>query len=274
MSSIFRNLWLAVFATMLSQQAIALPTATISDDYIGSDSHGHGDVIGSVNNFQINHMDVTLTGTMLSISVNTTFAGKGDNGLFAPYTTGTTAGEGKGIGYGDIFLSSSWSPVGTAPYYGDDAGAAGTTLWTYGFSLDNRWWDGVDASGGTGTLYALTGATNNDNALLSEDFVSGATFRNGQEVAVDTSATDGTGSPVAVTAGSGTWSILSDSVVFNIDLAGTTLLSGSEIALHWGFTCANDVIEGAYSVAEPGMLLLLATGLIGFGATATKRKNS
>ena len=271
MNTTLRNTCLAVFAAILSQQVVALPTATITDNYIGSDSHGYGDVIGSVNNFQINYMDVTLTGSILSISINTTFAGKGDNGLFASYTTGTTAGEGKGIGYGDIFLSSTWSPVGTAPYYGDDASAAGTTHWTYGFALDNRWWNGTDSTGGSGTLYALTGATNNDNALLSDDFVKGATFRNGQEVAVDTAATDSTGSPVAVSAGSGTWSILSNSVVFSIDLAGTTLLSGSEIALHWGFTCANDVIEGAYSVAEPGMLLLFTTGLIGFGAAKRKR---
>jgi hypothetical protein len=48
-----------------------------------------------------------------------------------------------------------------------------------------------------------------------------------------------------------------------IDLSGTDLLLGNEIALHWGFTCANDVIEGSYFVPEPGVLGLLGIGLLG-----------
>jgi hypothetical protein len=48
-----------------------------------------------------------------------------------------------------------------------------------------------------------------------------------------------------------------------IDLTGTNLLLCDEIALHWGFTCANDVIEGAYSVPESGMPGLIVIGLLG-----------
>ena len=49
---------------------------------------------------------------------------------------------------------------------------------------------------------------------------------------------------------------------FLIDLTGTDLLLSDEIALHWGFTCANDVIEGAYSVPEPGIMNLLGIGTL------------
>jgi hypothetical protein len=86
----------------LSQPLYAVPSTTIMDTYTGSDSHGYGDVIGSTSNFQIDSMDVSLTGSILSVSIDTTFTGNGDDGLFSGYTAGGT-----GIGYGDLFLSSN-----------------------------------------------------------------------------------------------------------------------------------------------------------------------
>lgn len=61
------------------------------------------------------------------------------------------------------------------------------------------------------------------------------------------------------------WDAANDRINFMIDLNGTDLLLSDTIALHWGFTCANDVIESTYSVPEPGMLWLLTIGLLGFG---------
>lgn len=239
----------AVMATVMIQPVAAVATM-ISDNYVGSDSHGYGDVIGRTADFQISGMDVSLSGSMLNVSIYTSFAGKGDDGLFASLSGGN------GVGYGDLFLSNAWNPAGPAPYTADDS--SNGTLWTYGFALDNRWWNGADATGGTGTLYQLNGATNDVNALLSEDFLTDGIFRNGQEVAVDTNG--------QTSVGSGSWSIIDGSQInFVLDLTGTSLLNGDEIALHWGFTCANDVIEGAYSVSEPGIALLLATGLIVIG---------
>jgi hypothetical protein len=77
---------------------------------------------------------LSMSDNMLSVSLLTTFAGKGDNHLFDSLTNGA------GIGYGDLFLSISWTPYGTAPYSGDDVYTG--TAWTYwlcaGRSLDGR----------------------------------------------------------------------------------------------------------------------------------------
>jgi hypothetical protein len=242
---------LPLLTTGLLQPVYAIPTTTIMDTYTGSDSHGYGDVIGSTSNFQTYSMDASLSGSFLSVSFLTTFAGKGDDGLFSGYTAGGT-----GIGYGDLFLSSNWNPYASAPYTGDDNSTG--TLWTYGFSLDDRWMD--ENTPGKGTLYSLNSGNNDADILLAEDFMTGAIYRNGQEVAVDTQSGD-----ITAITGASNWSIdaANNRVNFLIDLTGTNLLQGDEIALHWGFTCANDVIEGAYSVPEPGMLGLLGIGLLG-----------
>lgn len=236
-----------VLALGMIQPVSAIP---IPDNYIGADSHGHGDVIGNTGNFQIFGMDVSLSGTTLSVSINTAFAGKGDNLLYGG-ATNTFYGGGKGVGYGDLFLSSAWTPYLSvaAPNYELDDASNGTT-WSYGFALDDRWMN--EESAGTGKLYALSG--DNSDILMSEDFFNRSTFRNGQEVAVNTSGKD----PV----GSGNWNIdtTSQLVNFQIDLNDTSLLAGPEIALHWGFTCANDVIEGAVGVPEPSVLSLLGIG--------------
>jgi len=269
MSHIYKNTWLSitVLMTVLIQPAGAVPT-TILDNYVGSDSHGHGDVIGSNNNFQTSSMDVHLSGNTLSVSILTTFAGKADNHLFDSLTNGN------GIGYGDLFLSSSWTPYGAAKYTGDDTYTG--TAWTYGFALDDRWMN--ENSAGTGTLYSLNSASydsdintnNNPDTLLSENFLAGGTFRDGQEVAVDTL----NGNVTEVAGNTSSWSIdaPNDRINFLIDLTGTDLLLGDEIALHWGFTCGNDVIEGAHSVDEPGILALLAIGLIGCSRFKRKRR--
>jgi len=264
------KLWLAsiIAGSLLSGSAIALPTVTIDDTYWGSNDHGHGDTIGG-NTFKIHDMDVTLTGSVLNVQINTNYAGH--TNLY-------------GTAYGDLFLSGQWTPFGTGPQYLLDDNVTGTK-WSYGLAIDNDVFnqDGSinkggstrynNNTGGNASLYQLAGATNNDNALLSEDVINPAyTFRNGQEVIVDT----GERSPVIDTGINGNWTIDANNFInFNIDLAGTNLLLGKEIALHWGMTCGNDTIEGAYdisaSVPAPGILLLLSTGLIGMFAVSRRK---
>lgn len=244
-----------VLALALTQSAYA---TTIDDHYIGGDDHGYGDVIGA-DVFNIHSMDVELLASnILSVTINTNFAGKGDEGRFASSTY-----SGNGIGYGDLFLSDAWSPVGTAPYTNDNYNAIGTTDWSLAFSLgdgDARWTDG-----GTGSLYSLDGNDDND-ILLSEDFLSRNIFRNGQEIAVDTTGkTDGMNSS--------DWSVddANNTISFLIDLTGTSLEGSDTIALHWGMTCGNDVIEGEYSVPEPAILGMLTFGLLGIAISQRKR---
>jgi len=246
---------LTLLASSLSVQA-----AVITDTYIGGDDHTRGDVIGGISNFDISSMDVNLNGTILSVSIDTTFAGKA--GTIAPSLT-----NGLGIGYGDLFLSSQWNPNGTqADQYINDNAATGT-VWTYGFSLDNRFRTGLGM--GAGTLYSLNSANNDTDTLLAEDFLTGGVFRNGQEVAVD-----GASGGVQALANSASWNVTANSIEFTIDLANTSLLSGNEIALHWGFTCQNDVIEGVgvSAVPIPPALWLFAGGLVGLVGVG-RRKN-
>jgi len=241
-------------------------SAIIMDNYIGANDHGYGDVIGSEDNFQINFMDVAINGTMLTVSIDTTFAGKGNNGLFSGFTNG-----GVGIGYGDLFLSSSWNPNGdgTNDYVNDDA--SNGTIWSYGFSLDDRWMNENENDAGTGTLYSLNSGNNDTDIKMSDDFLYRGTFRNGQEVAVDRDSNTTTALENA-----GSWGITHDTVDFEIDLAGTGLLDGSELALRWEFTCANDVIEGAVDVPAvpvPAAVWLFGSGLIGLIGIARRKRS-
>lgn len=256
---IINTVLLAAAALAISAVSFSVNSATISDNYIGADAHGWGDVIGASSDFDIMSVDVLLSGSTLTVNVFTNFAGKGDDGLFAAYTGGN------GIGYGDLFLSSVWTPDGSAPYTTDDASTG--TVWQYGFSLDNRWMS--EGTAGTGTLYSLNSSDNHSDIMMSDDFLTGATYRNGQEVAVDTAA----GNVTALNTGA--WSIdaANSMISFEVDLTGSTLLSASEIALHWGPTCANDVIEGVAPVPVPAAVWLFVSGMAGlFGISLRKRR--
>ena len=235
-----------------SGSALAYPTVNIADNYWGGNYVNpntllNQDRVGGLE-YEVYSMDVTLTGNILTVQVNTEYAGH--------------AGS-SGTGYGDLFLASSWNPFGAAPY-GDDDNTNGTN-WTYGFSLEGDRYDGTLA-GGTGSLFQLNG-TNDQNAILSQDVtISG--FRADQEVIVDTASGTTTD-----TGNDGSWTINAGNFIsFSIDLAGTDLLNGDVIALKWGMTCANDSIEGQYRLPEPGILMLVSLGLTGFGFAAAARK--
>jgi len=245
---------LAILTLLFSTSAFAAPML-INDNYVGADNHGYGDVIGEVSKFGISSMLVDLVGSQLTVTINTPFGANG-LGTFVSATSGSLVGPNKGIGYGDLFLSSTgWNPSGTAPYVTDDN--SNGTNWDFGISLTDRWSTTKSTDIGA-TLYSLSG-TNNQNAYLTEDFLSSATFRNGQEAAVDTR---GSNTYVSALGNSAAFVATNTTLTFTLDISGTALQNASNIGLHWTMTCGNDTIEGGYNVPEPATILLMLLGVL------------
>ena len=235
---------IAVALLGMSSSLLAAPI-TVQDNYVGADDNGYGDVVGADADFNIESMEVAQNGADFEFKINTTFADKAGT-LFPNLTAGGT-----GIGYGDLFLSNQWSPIGSAPYAADDA--SNGTNWTYGLMLTDRYND----VGGDVFLYELPGS-NLDDAFISDNLMTGGIWREGQEVTIKT---DGkTGFNV------GSWSSTSSALTISADLGQSTLVNGEKLAFHWGMTCANDVIEGEVDinkVPEPGTIGLAALALTG-----------
>lgn len=223
--------------------------------YWGGNDHNYGDSIGGAP-FDVTSATVTRAQDLLTISIATKFAGHAGTATYAAP---------KGIGYGDVFLASSWNPFGSDAHHVRDNATSGTK-WSYGLNLDNRW----SNTGGRFTLYELNGATNASNILNSESFMTCAMgrqcyYRDGQATGVKTGSAS-----VRNTGMTGSWTVAADrSLLFKIDIGGSALAAYGDIALHWGQTCQNDVIEGYTDVPEPATPALLALAVLGF---ALRRK--
>ncbi len=240
------KLKVGVAAFILSAGVGSAHAYSLDDTYSGGDDHGYGDVIGHKSKFDVHGLDVSVSGSLVTVDISTNFWN--DIGVYSGLTH-----NGNGIGVGDLMLSSSWDPSGSASD-GYKAGDSATgTVWSYGVAVDNAY----STSGGNATFYALSGAENADNLLNSEDFLSRGTYRNGQAVAVNESS-----SSVTALSNSASWSVSDGKISFMFDAQGTDLLSG-DLALHWAMLCGNDVIEGQVEVSEPGTFALLGMGLLG-----------
>jgi len=245
--------WIAVLG--LIAVCSSASATEVLDNYHGSNGHGYGDVISGpgVTTYDIAGMDATLSGNQLTVTIYTNFAGHA--GIESQWTTNHT-----GIGYGDLFLSTGWTPNGSAPYNNDNA--ANGNHWTYAFSLG----DPLSNSGGSGTVYALgagNASNHNPDVLLSNHFIScggGCIYRDGQAVAVNTSL-------ATATHDTGTWTVGNGFVTFSFDTAGL-YLDPHDLGVHWTMFCGNDVIEGLVHPTvvpepEPVGLFLFGIGLIG-----------
>ncbi len=221
-----------------------------ANTYWGSNAHGYGDVIAGAGDltFDVNGASISRTAGWLNVDIYTNFAGHaGVDSWAGPH----------GIGYGDLFLASAWHPYGTDAHHTSDNASNGT-LWSYALSLDNRW----NNNGGVFNLYRLSGPSNLNNVLLPNSFLTcgaGCVYRDGQAVAVNTA------SATVNLVGSGIWTVKPGELSFLLDVSGLEIGGWNDIAIHWGPTCQNDVIEGGGHIPEPSTWMLLSFGLIGLG---------
>ncbi|MFK3737437.1 PEP-CTERM sorting domain-containing protein [Massilia sp. TN1-12] len=249
----------AMLALGFGQASAGEISDTGANAYWGGKGYG-ADVIGS-SMYDIQNAAISRVGSVLTIVINTNFAGH----------AGADAGvvSTRGIGYGDVFLSDVWNPYGSDAHHQYDKASNGTN-WDYALSLDNRY----SNTGGTFRLLSLDG-TNANDILTPSSFLNKCTldrtcsYRDGAAVAANTAS-----STVKATGLTGTWSVYKDSALtFKIDLSGSELLNWNAFAMHWGETCANDVIEGMTSarVPEPASLALVLLGLGSFAALRRRR---
>ena len=231
-----------LLAFMVAGNAQAVPIV-IEDNYVGYNDNGYGDRIGDVV-FEIYSMEVTFGGGFMDVKINTNFEPAGSG---AP-TYGTD--------YGDLFISTDgWNPYGNAPYTED-----------YYYNGE-RWEFVFDTS--EGFLFELPAYTNDDIENYIELAASGGGYieRDGQEVLYKAGGTKITDESSVDLKNAG----YDGYILYTIDMASLGVISGGEIGLKWGATCANDAIEGGMSVPEPTTMLLFGTGLLAFAGLGRKR---
>jgi hypothetical protein len=258
------------FVLLASQAALASPylplNAEVADKYVGGHDHGWGDIVGTVAGFDVSKAAVSIVGNNLSVTIFTNFVKTtGAVGKFTGITQNYGSGNNPGIAYGDFFLADSWNPYVNAQStaangYLKDNKFNGTN-WDYGFSIDAA--SRKTPNSGSGTWYDLQGDVQNSAVLASESFISSGTYRNGQAIAVNRTASNinallGNNNSFVVDRPNGT-------IKFTMNLAGTALENASTIAFRWAMTCGNDAIEGSVtrSAPEPAQWSLFGLGLAG-----------
>lgn len=245
------------FSTAFVGAVEALPI-TINDNYVGARPTIAGfegaDIIGDADKFDVRSLQVELSGGTLNLGITTSYF---DNvGQYA-----TT--------FGDVFVSSNgWSPFGAAPYLDDDA--SNGEVWGYALVFDNHG-EQLVQSGQVGSMIGANGTVSlvavGPNAQIELSHGDGG-FRGNQEVGIANAA----GLSVlslgnwSIAGGANGYSTLNLSISFG-DIPA--LMAAEKLGFHFGFSCGNDVIEGAYQVSqnsevpEPSTILLLLSGFTG-----------
>ena len=218
-------------------------TVSIADAYWGGTPGKYGgtqvpsaatgaDVIGG-SVFNIQGMDVTLTGNILTVKVNTNYSNK--------------SGPVDGTVYGDLLISTTgWHPYtaagcGAAQFYACDTFANTGTNWNYA----------VDTS--SGGLYAVA---RGNIVTTDQAFGQSSTniYRTGQATLINGGTFAGAASFDDSHAGVGGY------LVYTVDVSSLGPLA--TLALQWNMICGNDTMQGEVSVPEPTTGLLMASGLL------------
>lgn len=250
--------WIAVYfifiCLFLDISAFAT-TITIYDNYRGGTPTARcfrQDIVGRDEFFSVTKMTINLNpGEGIYIDIYSRYL---DN-IGKYYTE-----------LGDLFISTDgWHPKGEAPYFSDSYLLGGED-WEFVLVMDDHLPDPF--SGQLSGQFGLYPVLNSRIILSSAPY--GYVYREGQEVHYNTQGLN----PLAT----GSWSIGNwggsdedDYLRFALSYSGP--IRFKELGFHWGMTCGNDVIEGVATIPEPTTLLLLVSGILGFGLMRSYRKN-
>jgi len=232
--------------------AVSVQAYVINDTYWGGkpSSGANADIIGTYNQFGINTMTVTQSGSILTVDIN------------GPFFSAYMVNDVYNMQLGSLFLSTSgWHPYGAGPTYGSDTALNTGTNWAYAFVLNGK----NDATSGIGSLYSvgssgiiLTNTTGIKGAGPDPRWKEDQLYRYAP------------GKSQTALGSGGTWSISGNDLIMTFDISP---LSGN-LAFDWTMQCGNDVIEGAAPltvVPEPSTFVLLGSGLAAIGLFGLRR---